>query len=102
MAAAGALDYCAPQYYDGPGLAVQSYIVSSIDTWAALLGESKLVVGFGISNAPNYMTVAQVVSTWTAVDAHHPNLRGAFDWAIDVDQSTAWPFATQVGPLINP
>jgi hypothetical protein len=102
MAAAGALDYCAPQYYDGPGLAVQSYVVTNVDTWAALLGESKLVVGFGISTAANYMTVGQVVSTWQALEGNHPSLRGAFDWAIDVDQSTGWPFATQVGPLVNP
>ena len=52
MASADALDYCAPQYYDGPGLAEQS--------------------------------------------------RGAFDWQIDIDYSMGWPFATQVGPLVNP
>jgi hypothetical protein len=102
MVAAGALDYAAPQYYDGPNLATQSYIVPSVDTWSALLGESKLVVGFGIADATNYMTVAQVVSTWNAVDLNHPNLRGAFDWEIDVDQASGWPFAIQVGPLVNP
>jgi chitinase len=102
MAAAGALDYCAPQYYDGPGLAVQSYVVSNVDTWAALLGDSKVVVGFGISNAANYMTVAQVVSTWQALEANHPNLGGAFDWSIETDESTGWPFATEVGPLVSP
>lgn len=102
MQAAGALDYCAPQYYDGPNLATQAYIVPSVDTWSALLGETSLVVGFGIANATNYMTVAQVISTWQAADQNHPNLRGAFDWQIDVDDSTGWPFATQVGPLIDP
>jgi hypothetical protein len=102
MAAAGALDYAAPQYYDGPGLAVQSYIVPNVGTWAALLGESRVVVGFGIANATNYMTVAQVISTWNALAAAHQGLRGAFDWEIDVDQASGWPFATQVGPAINP
>ncbi len=102
MAAAGALDYASPQYYDGPNLATQAYIVPSVDTWAALVGESKLVVGFGVADATNYMTVAEVVSTWNAVAANHPGLRGAFDWQIDVDQSTGWPFATQVGPLVDP
>ena len=102
MVAAGALDYAAPQYYDGPNLATQAYIVPSVDTWAGLVGASKLVVGFGIANATNYMTVDQVISTWGAVATNHPDLRGAFDWQIDVDQSTGWPFAEQVGPLVNP
>ena len=102
MAAAGALDYAAPQYYDGPNLATQAYIVPNVNTWTNLLGEGMVVVGFGIADATNYMTVAQVISTWGAVSANHPNIRGAFDWQIDVDQSTGWPFATQVGPLINP
>jgi chitinase len=102
MLAAGALDYAAPQYYDGPNLAVQSYIVPNVGTWASLLGDSHVVVGFGIANATNYMTVAQVVSTWNALAANEPTLRGAFDWEIDVDQASGWPFATQVGPLVNP
>ncbi len=102
MAAAGALDYAAPQYYDGPNLATQSYIVTSVATWASLLGESKLVVGFGVADAANYMTIAQVISTWTALEASHPALRGAFDWQIDVDEASGWPFADQVGPLVNP
>jgi chitinase len=102
MEQASALDWCAPQYYDGPNLATQAYIVPSVDTWSSLLGETSLVVGFGIAEATNYMTVAEVISTWDQVNTNHPNLRGAFDWQIDVDQSTGWPFATQVGPLINP
>ena len=64
---ASPLDYCAPQYYDGPNLATQSYIVPSVDTWSTLLGAHSLVVGFGIANATNYMTVSQVESTWQAV-----------------------------------
>jgi len=102
MLAAGALDYAAPQYYDGPGLATQSYVVTSADAWAALLGEDKLVIGFGVANATNYMTIAQATATWSAVKASHPGIRGAFDWEIDTDQSMGWPFATQVGPLVNP
>jgi hypothetical protein len=102
MQAAGALDYCAPQYYDGPGLATQSYIVPNVDTWSALLGAHSLVVGFGVANATYYMTVSQVVSTWQAVAKNHPDVRGAFDWEIDVDESMGWTFAGQVGPLVNP
>jgi chitinase len=102
MASAGALDYAAPQYYDGPDLATQGYLVPNVDTWVSLLGEDKVVVGFGISDAANYWTTAGVVSAWNAVKGNHPNLRGAFDWQIDVDQADGWPFANQVGPLVNP
>jgi chitinase len=103
MASAGALDYCAPQYYDGPGLAEQSYVVSNVAQWVTLLGPSKVVVGFGVwDDQTDYMTASQAVSTWDAVQAATPTLRGAFDWQIDVDYSTGWPFALQVGPLVNP
>jgi chitinase len=102
MLAAGALDYAAPQYYDGPNLATQAYVVPNVDTWVSLLGESHLVVGFGVANQANYMTVTQVIATWGALATNHPGLRGAFDWEIDVDQAAGWPFADQVGPLINP
>jgi chitinase len=102
MAAANALDYCAPQYYDGPGLAEQSYVVGSAQQWVTLLGASKVVVGFGVwDNEANYMTIPQAISTWQAVRAEAPGIRGAFDWQIDVDYSTGWPFATQVAPLIS-
>jgi chitinase len=102
MVAAGALDYAAPQYYDGPGLAVQSYVVPNVDTWVSLLGEGHVVVGFGVANQTNYMTIAQAVATWSAVAGNHPGIRGAFDWEIDTDQSAGWEFAEQVGALVNP
>jgi chitinase len=103
MATAGALDYCAPQYYDGPGLAEESYVVSNAAQWITLLGASKFVVGFGVwDNQANYMTIPQAVSAWQAVRAMTPTTRGAFDWQIDVDYGTGWPFALQVGPLVNP
>jgi hypothetical protein len=100
MADAGALDYAAPQYYDGPGLATQSYIVGSVNEWAALLGPSKVVVGFGIWDQPNYMSIGAAVATWNQVEANLPNLRGAFDWTIHTDEAQGWPFASQVGPLV--
>jgi hypothetical protein len=99
---AGALDYAAPQYFAGPNLATQAYIVSSVDEWVTLLGASNLVVGFGVWDQPDYMTIAEATATWNQVRANHPDLRGAFDWQIDVDQSTGWPFAETVGPLVKP
>jgi chitinase len=102
MVAAGALDYAAPQYYDGPNLATQAYVVPNVDTWVAMLGANRVVVGFGVWDQPNYMTIQQAVSTWNAVVANHADIGGAFDWQLDVDQTTGWPFAMQVGPLVNP
>jgi chitinase len=102
MVKAGALDYAAPQYYDGPGLAVQSYIVNSIGEWGKLLGDDHLAVGFGVSSQSNYMTITDAVSTWKALKASHPTLRGAFDWEIHSDEAAGWQFATQMGPLVSP
>jgi chitinase len=101
MLAAGALDYAAPQYYDGPGVATEAFVGSNIDTWVDLLGADHVVVGLGVAAATNFMTIDQAVATWRAVSSAHPDLRGAYDWQIDVDASMGWPFATQVGSLIE-
>jgi chitinase len=100
MAAAGALDYCAPQYYDGPGLDQQAYIATSVAEWVGLLGASKVVVGFGIWDQTNYMSIGEAVPTWNQVRAAHPGLRGAFDWNVHLDESQGWPFASQLAPLV--
>ncbi len=102
MAQAGALDYAAPQYYDGPNLAETSYLVGNIDTWVGLIGADKVVVGFGIWNQPNYWAIGDAITAWNAVQAKYPTLRGAFDWTIDIDQSQGWTFADALGPLVNP
>lgn len=101
MVRAGALDYAAPQYYDGPNLAEQSYIVNSVDEWSTLLGASHVAVGFGVWNQPNYMTPAAAAATWNQLESKHPDLRGAFDWAINLDEGQGWSFARSVGPLIR-
>lgn len=100
MVDAGALDYAAPQYYDGPGLDVQSYVVNSVNEWASLLGPSRVVVGFGIWDQPNYMSVGEAVPTWRQVETNLPSIRGAFDWSIHTDEAQGWPFANQVAPLV--
>jgi hypothetical protein len=102
MLQAGALDYCAPQYYDGPDLATPSYVETNVAAWTSLLGESHVVVGFGVWDQANYMTITQATTTWQALAASHPQLRGAFDWQIDTDEAAGWPFAQQVGPLVAP
>jgi hypothetical protein len=101
MVRAGAMDYAAPQYYDGPGLDVQAYIVSNVSEWVSLLGPSKVVVGFGIWNQTNYMSVAEAMPTWNQLESLHPTLRGGFNWQIHTDEAQGWQFANQVGPLIK-
>jgi hypothetical protein len=101
MVAAGAMDYAAPQYYDGPGLATPDYVVTSVDEWVGIVGESHLVVGFGINpGVANYMTVQQAMDAWNRVEARHPAVRGGFVWQIHTDETQGWPFPNQVGPLI--
>jgi chitinase len=102
MLNASALDYCAPQYYDGPGLDVPSYVASNAAQWVSLLGESHVVIGFGVSDAVNYMTIDEVKTSWNMVKAQSPGIRGAFDWQIHVDEAAGWSFANTMGPLINP
>jgi hypothetical protein len=101
MVQAGAIDYCAPQYYDGPDLAVPSYIESSIDEWSQLLGEEHVVLGFGVWDQPNYISADDAVTTWKSVAASHPKLKGAFNWEIHTDEAAGWPFAQKVGPLVT-
>ena len=102
MVAAGALDYAAPQYYDGPGLNQPAYVVDNVRQWVSLLGANHVVVGFGINNATNYMSKEQAITTWNQVKANHPEIRGGFDWQINTDEAQGWPFANSVGTLINP
>lgn len=101
MVRAGAMDYAAPQYYDGPNLADPAYMLASVRQWVALLGAGHVVVGFGVNSAANYMSGAQAQQTWRQIEAQHPGIRGAFDWEINTDEEQGWPFANGVGPLIR-
>jgi hypothetical protein len=100
MLHAGALDYAAPQYYDGPNLADPDYVLANVAQWVALLGASHVVVGFGINSAANFMSEKQAIATWTALHHRHPTLRGAFHWELDADERQGWPFARKLGPLV--
>jgi chitinase len=101
MVQAGALDYAAPQYYDGPNLADQAYIVNSVDEWSSLLGEDHVMVGFSVWTQSNYMSASAAASTWSQVKSKHANLRGGFDWGLHLDRDQGWPFAKTVAPLIR-
>lgn len=101
MLNAGAIDYCAPQYYDGPGLAEPDYVVGNVQEWVNLLGPTHVMVGLGINTSlPNYMTKAQAIDTWTRVEAANPTIHGGFDWETGTDETQGWPFANGVAPLI--
>ncbi|MFL6678928.1 MAG: hypothetical protein ACJ8IK_11345, partial [Burkholderiaceae bacterium] len=102
MVQAGAMDYAAPQYYDGPGLAVPSYVVGNVQEWVNLLGAAHVVVGFGINpGAANYMTPADAISIWKQVVAATPAIHGGFDWETNTDAAQGFPFAHGVGNLIR-
>jgi hypothetical protein len=101
MAQAGALDYAAPQYYDGPGLDDPSYVVANVGKWVELLGQSKVVVGFGISDAVNYMSIDEARQTWKSLSVNFPALRGAYNWTVHQDEVTGWSFANQFAPMLG-
>jgi chitinase len=102
MVNAGAMDYAAPQYYDGPGLADPAYVVPNVAEWVALLGASHVVIGFGINpSAANYMTPAAAITIWNQVRAASPTIHGGFDWEISTDVAQGFPFAHGVGNLIK-
>ena len=105
LLAGGALDYCAPQYYDGRDLATQAYLSANIVQWMNAMGPNHLVVGFGVNpdpNVANYWTINNATNAWSAVKAAYPATLGAFDWEIGMDSSLGWQFAGQMKPLVNP
>lgn len=64
-------------------------------------GARSTVVGFGIWDQQNYMSIDEAIPTWNQLESNHPTLRGAFDWQIHIDESLGWPFADRVGPLVT-
>lgn len=101
MIDAGAMDMVSPQYYDGPGLAGEGYIVNSVNDWVARMGDaSRVGVGFGLSSADNYSTRDAIEGAWRTLAARHPALRGAYNWNITTDERMGWPFANTVGPVV--
>jgi chitinase len=105
MIAGGAMDYAAPQYYDGPGLSDPNYIVNSVQAWIRDVAggdATKIVVGFGMENSANYSTVDQIKDAWNRIEAANPRIRGAFLWQHKTDADRNWAFANQVIPLIGP
>ncbi len=102
MLDAGALDYCAPQYYDGPDLSDPAYLLENIKIWMALMGPQNVVVGFGVNNElNNYWKIDSVVDTFKKLEARYPQVKGVFDWRLDWDARDGYPFAKQLDPLVT-
>ncbi|WP_208455089.1 AbfB domain-containing protein [Burkholderia gladioli] len=103
LLAGGALDYCAPQYYDGPNLADPAYVRDNVVQWMNALGPSHVVVGFSVNpGQTNFMTIGQAVQAWNAVKSAYPGTLGVFDWRTDWDAAQGWVFGQQMKPLVNP
>ena len=97
---AGALDYGAPQYYDGPYLNRPAHLLENVKLWMELLGPSR-VVSFGVNNEFNYWTVGAAVDTFREWGTRYPDVRGVFDWRLGGDARGGYPFAKQFGPLVR-
>jgi hypothetical protein len=103
MLQAGALDYCAPQYYDGPNLADPSWILPNVAVWMSLIPQQNFVFGFGIDPAlTNYEPIGVGISVWQSISTQYPSIGGAFDWQVNEDLLNGSPFADQLAPLVNP
>eukprot|EP01126_Amoeba_proteus_P025432 TRINITY_DN2538_c0_g2_i1.p1 TRINITY_DN2538_c0_g2~~TRINITY_DN2538_c0_g2_i1.p1 ORF type:complete len:148 (+),score=19.21 TRINITY_DN2538_c0_g2_i1:428-871(+) len=89
MVDAGAMDYVAPQYYDGPDLNDPNYVIQNIQTWVSLVGAQRVMVGFGLDTAQYYMTLNQATTAWNGVVSRYPDIAGAFDFEIN----TGWVIA---------
>ena len=97
MVQAGAMDYAAPQYYDGPNLANQSYIVDNLNQWISSLGISHVVVGLGVdNNQTNYMTADQAIATWHQIQTTYPGILGLYNWQVHTDEAQGWTFANGI------
>lgn len=102
MLNAGAIDYCAPQYYDGPDLSDPAYLLENIKVWMDLMGPQNVVVGFGVNDElNNYWKIDLVVDTFKTLEPRYPDVKGVFDWRLDWDARDGYPFARRLGPLVT-
>lgn len=103
MLTAGALDYCAPQYYDGPDLSDPAWVRNNIGIWMNLLGPEHVVVGFGVNNELNnyWKTADSAATMFQEIKSQYPEVKGAFDWRLDWDARDGYPFAKKFAPLVR-
>ncbi len=103
MAAAGVLDYAAPQFYDDSGYASTATCTTILNQWISLLGASKVMFGSGANYTPSVsLTVTQAVSVYNTAKAANPTIRGAFGWEAQTDAAagTPWSFGTQMRAVL--
>ncbi len=97
------MTYAGPQFYDGPGLADPEYIIDTTRDWVQNVAggdASKIVVGFGMEDAPYYSSIRQIRSAWRAIEKEFPTIRGAFLWQHRTDHDRGWVFADRMAPLV--
>ena len=103
LLSAGAMDYVAPQFYDGPGLADPDVIVRETRAWVDEVADgdaSRIVVGFGMDDLPDYSSMAEIAVAWARILAEHPRIGGAYLWQHRTDAAGGWPFAQRMAPGI--
>jgi chitinase len=103
MNRAGVLDYVSPQYYDGPSLNTESYLLPNLESWVNLLGASKVGVGLGISSPVNtgfYWSDIDAANCLKKVFSRWPEIRGVFTWEIIGDIDYGNKFVKTVVPVV--
>jgi hypothetical protein len=106
MLDAGAMDYVAPQFYDGPGLARSDYLLQQLDIWISRVARGdarRVVVGFGVHQSlQDYWSPAEVATTWARVQRRFPDIRGAFVWDHLQDHRHEWRVGKELSSMIRP
>lgn len=93
--------YAGPQWYDGPGLNDAGNVMSQFTNWANVVGQERMMIGFGIRNSANYWTGATAAACLRQVLARFPRMAGIYDWEYVYDRSVGNPFANQVAPILG-
>jgi len=83
---AGMLTYAAPQYYDWSGFNAAGYISNATNSWATLLGETSVCVGFS-ANYANGPSLSDCTREWATIRAAHPDIRGMFCWSAQTNMN---------------
>jgi len=95
------LDYAAPQWYDGPGLTLESNILYQLNRWVSMFGEKNIVIGLGVGEGQNYMNIQQAKNITEKIIVLYPEIKGVFQWHAINDAITSYQFANAMKLLFN-
>lgn len=83
---AGALDYCAPKFYDAPGFTAASSVLEYVREWVGLVGEEHLVIGLALNyELDHFQTTEQAIQIYNSTKSEFQGIRGVFNWHISYD-----------------